>query len=421
MKRNLGILQTIHERKPEWIHIRDDEGRIPLHYAASIGYLDIVTYLVGKCACCANLRDNYGFFPLHLASIGGHLKVVHRLLEEDCCPFPKEMLDHRGRNILHLAIQSGKFNIVKYVLQSHRKELKKMINGKNVDGNTPLHLASLYCHPRIAQELTWNTEVDITSVNNKNQTALDTCKEFPVENPSYRQRLTWIALKSAGVQYGGPSSFAVKVPLRSNESAWKKKAPNMDKYKDRINTLLLVSTLIITATFAAGFAIPGGINSSDPGKGIALLLNRAWFKLFIFCITISMYGAISVTIILIWAQLGDLSLALLALKVARPLLGVTLATLSLAFLAGVHLVITDLNWLATISLVMGVFFILVLLLLYFLLWLPSSSSISIVRYISYYPFLFLASLVDKDESSGKHKHLDSSDSSQSMETSSHKF
>ena len=87
-----------------------------------------------------------------------------------------------------------------------------------------------------------------------------------------------------------------------------------------------------------------------------------------------MYGGISVTIILLWAQLGDITLALLALKVATPLLGVTLATLSVAFLAGVHLVISDLSWLATTVLILCVVFILLLLLLYTLLWFPSESS-----------------------------------------------
>ncbi|RDX97916.1 Protein ACCELERATED CELL DEATH 6, partial [Mucuna pruriens] len=197
-------------------------------------------------------------------------------------------------------------------------------------------------------------------------------------------RLTWIALKSAGAQSGERQTHTVGYR-------------NMDQYKDRINTLMLVSTLITTVTFAAGFTLPGGTNSSNPRQGMAVMLNHIWFKLFIFCITISMYGAISVTLILIWAQLGDITLALLALKVATPLLGVTLATLSGAFLAGVHLVISDLSWLATAFLVLCVIFILMLLLLYTILWFPSSSSNPVVRYISYYPFQFQAWLVEKDE------------------------
>ena len=212
----------------------------------------------------------------------------------------------------------------------------------------------------------------------------------------YLQRLTWCQLKSAGIQNAGRGSHFIEVP----SSPWKPKAKDVEFYKDRINTLMLVSTLITTVAFATGFTLPGGTNSSAPGQGMALMLNHVWFKPFILCTTISMYGGIIVTIILIWAQLGDVTLALFALQVARPLLGVTLVALSIAFLAGVHLVISDLSWLATTILILCVIFILLLLLLYILLWFPSTSNNQIMRYISFYPFEFLTWLLEKDSIEG---------------------
>jgi len=204
------------------------------------------------------------------------------------------------------------------------------------------------------------------------------------------QRLTWCQLKSAGVQNAKRGSHSKKIP-----SPYIQQAKDTDFYKERINTLMVVSTLITTVTFAAGFTLPGGNNSSSPGKqGMAVMLHHIWFKLFIFCITVSMYGGISVTIILIWAQLRDITLALFALNVATPLLGITLATLSVAFLAGVHLVISDLSWLATTVLILCLIFIFLLLLVYTLLWLPSHSSNIIMRYISFYPFQFLTWLFE---------------------------
>jgi len=109
------------------------------------------------------------------------------------------------------------------------------------------------------------------------------------------QRLTWCQLKSAGVQNAKSGSHSIEIP-----SPYKLKAQNTNFYKDRINTLMLVSTLITTVTFATGFTLPGGNNSSTPGQqGMAVMLNHVWFKPFIFCITTSMYGGINVTIILI--------------------------------------------------------------------------------------------------------------------------
>ncbi|WVZ01479.1 hypothetical protein V8G54_027548 [Vigna mungo] len=374
--------------------IKDDKGRNALHYAASIGYLDGVQFLLESCDTCHMESDNDGSFPLHLASACGHTEVVKKLLE--ICPNPKEIVDEKGRNIVHIAAIMGQSNVIRYILQDAKDEVKGMINGKDYDGNTPLHLAASHCHPKVVQALTWDTRVDLHWLNNNNQTALDAFQQFKQEdNPPFPQRLTWCLLKSAGIQNAKRGLYSVKIP-----SPCKPKPKSTEFYKDRINTLMVVSTLITTVAFAAGFTLPGGTNSSIPEQGMAIMLHHVWFKPFIFCITASMYGGISVTIILIWAQLGDITLALFALNVATPLLGVTLATLAVAFLAGVHLVISDLNWLATTIMILCVIFILLLLLLYILLSLPSPSSNLIMRWISYFPFKILTCLFEKNSTEG---------------------
>ncbi|XP_027348460.1 protein ACCELERATED CELL DEATH 6-like [Abrus precatorius] len=375
------LLNIILNKMPNWIHPRDTEGRTALHYAASVGYEKGV---------------DYGFFPLHLASYAAHVEVVQQLLKQEYSLEPTETLDKDGRNILHLAVEGGKFRMVRHILQSTDTEVSNMINGQDANGNTPLHLATLHCLSKIVHALTWDKRVNLNLVNKRYQTALAAFKPSP--NPSFRQQLTRSALMSAGMQSKNSilsSPIKIPPPGEKNMRKCNNDSRSMEPYKDRINTLMLVSTLIVTTAFSA--TVPGGTNSSDPGQGMALMLNRIWFKLFIFCNTVSMYGAFIVTIILIWAQLGDITLALLALKVASTLLGITVATLCLAFLAAVHLVISDLSWLATSSLVLGLLFIFLLLLLYILLWFPSSSRNPVVRYISYYPFLLLASVVEPDE------------------------
>ncbi|KAL2330974.1 hypothetical protein Fmac_018555 [Flemingia macrophylla] len=387
------ILAKILRTKREWIRLKGAEGKIPIHFAASIGYVHGVEELLKTCSSCNMERDKDGLSPLHLACAGGHTKVVKKLLEHEDSPDPREILDNCGRNIAHIAAVMGKFNVIRYILQDGKHGLVEMINDKDYEGNTPLHLATLLWHPKVVHALTWDKRVVLTSVNDKKETALDASLKYSFQNPTLRQQLVWTALKSAGVAEKG--SHSIEIHAQNDP-----KGIDMSPYKDRINTLILVSTLITTVTFAAGFTLPGGTNSSDPGKGMALMLNHALFKIFIFCNTISIYDSISVTITLLWAQLGDITLALSALKVARPLLGVTLATLSVAFLAGVHLVISDLSWFATTSLVLSVVLILMLLFLYVLLWFPSTSKNIVLRRISYYPFRFQTWLVEEDESKG---------------------
>ncbi|TKY56994.1 Ankyrin repeat-containing protein [Spatholobus suberectus] len=394
MKRDEDMLSTILGKREEWIHLKDTHERLPLHYAASTGYLEGVVHLLEKCKSCSNQKDHYDFLPLHLASHGGHVEVVEELLKY--CLDTSEMLDKSGRNILHIAARSGKYEVVRYILLT--PELEGMINQKDMEGNTPLHLASKWCHPKTAYALTWDDRVDLGLVNQHKQTALDFVNavyQSQKENPSLQQRLTWTALKSAGAKQSSrkivPVEFSpnnLKPKEAKVEQSKDDRVTNTEPYKDRVETLEVVSTLIVTASVAACLAVPG------EADGAAKNLNHTMFHFFIFSITISLFSSISATIILFWTRLGVVQLLAYALKLVMPLLGVALISLSLAFMAGLYTVISKLSWLATTFLVISMIFIVVVFFLYILLFLPSTSTSKPLRYISYYPFIFLASLAE---------------------------
>ncbi|XP_059597286.1 protein ACCELERATED CELL DEATH 6 isoform X2 [Vitis vinifera] len=356
------------------VHQKDEQGRTPLHYAASIGYLEGVQMLLDQSNFDRYQRDDEGFLPIHIASMRGYVDIVKELLQISSDSI--ELLSKHGENILHVAAKYGKDNVVDFVLK--KKGVENLINEKDKGGNTPLHLATRHAHPKVVNYLTWDKRVDVNLVNNEGQTAFDIA--VSVEHPtSFHQRLVWTALKSYGARPAGNS----KVPPKPSKS------PNTDEYKDRVNTLLLVSTLVATVTFAAGFTIPGGYNSSDPGAGLAIFLMRNMFHMFVICNTIAMYTAILAAIILIWAQLGDLNLMDTAFTWALPFLGLALYAMSLGFMAGVSLVISNLHWLAIVVFIIGTICLVSLPVPFLLLFLPSESTNHILRYISYYPFLIL--------------------------------
>ncbi|GAU14421.1 hypothetical protein TSUD_249610 [Trifolium subterraneum] len=162
MKRNKEMLSMILEKKPTWIHLSDNHERLPLHYAASI------------------------------ASYGGHVEVVKKLLEY--CPNSTEMLDkNHGQNILHIASNNGKHEMVHYILKSQIHEYHKMINQQDKNGDTPLHLAAKSCYPTAVYYLVNHKRVNLNLVNKNNKTALDIVRSF-------YKHLTWTALKSAGAK-----------------------------------------------------------------------------------------------------------------------------------------------------------------------------------------------------------------------------
>ena len=161
----------------------DNEGMSPLSYAASIGYLDGVRYLLTKSTDCNYESDRNGFFPIHTASSKGHIEVIQAFLQQ--CPDSIELLNDQGQNILHVAAMSGKAKVVSKMLKM--PELVMLINEKDEAGNTCLHLASMGCHPKAVSILTWDKRVDLNLLNKEGETALDIAGNYSGEIPSFRE------------------------------------------------------------------------------------------------------------------------------------------------------------------------------------------------------------------------------------------
>ncbi|XP_050276274.1 protein ACCELERATED CELL DEATH 6-like isoform X1 [Quercus robur] len=369
--RNIDVLDSVMSEGPHRIKDRDSKGMTPLSYAAYIGYLEGVRYLLNKFADYTYESDRNGFFPIHTASSRGHIKIVQEFIQR--CPDSVELLNHQDQNILQVAAMSGKAKVVNYMLKM--PELEMLINEKDVDGNTSLHLASKGRHPKVVSILTWDKRVDLKLLNDEGKTALNIAGKYSGKMPSFRERLTWLALRYASVESHAPSPSMDKdkeTITKNSQSSKPRQTPNMDNYKDRVNTLLLVATLVATVTFAAGFTVPGGNDDSDPHKGMAKFLRHHLFQVFIISNTIAMYSSVTVVVALIWAQLGDLNLVIASLKFAVPILGLALVMVSSAFMTGSYLMVRGLHWLASIVLIIGSFFLLILTLLFFPLCLPSS-------------------------------------------------
>lgn len=177
------ILDLVLKKKPDWIHLRDEEGRTPLHWAASMGYLEGVRFMLGRNASIATERDKNGLFPIHIASAKGHVHLIQELLQY--WPNSRELLNNNGQNILHVAATTGELNVVNYILKT--PGLESLINDTDKDGNTPLHLATMHWHPKLVSAFTWDKKVDLTSINSKGLTALDIA-ECSIGNAlTYRQ------------------------------------------------------------------------------------------------------------------------------------------------------------------------------------------------------------------------------------------
>ncbi|XVE66194.1 hypothetical protein DITRI_Ditri08aG0061000 [Diplodiscus trichospermus] len=376
--RNIDVLKIMWEKDQSSFHLRCEEGKNPLDCAASIGYLEGVSFLLEKFRDAAYQRDRNGFFPIHIASYQGYARIVQELLWHS--PDSKELLNRQGQNILHLAAKRGRIQVVNYILKV--PTLDNFINERDEDGNTPLLLATINQHPKVVSVLTWDRRVNMQLMNKDGLTALDIAQKYNTDTQIAAccpKQLTWLALRLTCAQRSQPT------PLRNRgQVSVRGRCSRFESYKESVNVVLLVSTLVATVTFSAGFTIPGGDNNSGPDEGAAIMLRERMFHLFVICNTMAMYSSIIVAITVICAQLIDLCLVFFALKLALPLLGVALTMMSIAFMTGLHLVVSKLSWLACVVLLMWLVFLVMLAAIF----VPLCCSVNrnILRCISYYPF-----------------------------------
>ncbi|KAL0406312.1 UNVERIFIED_CONTAM: protein ACCELERATED CELL DEATH 6 [Sesamum latifolium] len=221
--------------------------------------------------------------------------------------------------------------------------------------------------------------VNLKLLNNNRQTALDIAEEqMEMGLASFHKRLTCMVLRVGTPQACQPkTSRSTSVRLGDQ--------PETESWRDKVNVILLVATVIATVTFQAGFTVPGGYNNTNPNQGLATMIEKVKFQEFVICDTIALYSSIIVAVTLIWAQLGDPSSMQVALKLALPLLGIALAMMSIAFLAGVYLVVSKLCWLANVVLLIGSFFLVVLVVIFVPLCFLGSSNYHRFRRFSYHP------------------------------------
>ncbi|GAB2261724.1 hypothetical protein Droror1_Dr00002721 [Drosera rotundifolia] len=350
--RNMEILKAMLEKCSALVDTFDDDGRTPLSYAAYIGNLEGVKYLLDKFRGEAFKKGKDGCFPIHWACRGGQIPVVDELALRST--ISRDLLSDKGQNILHMAAGNGRPDMLKYLLEDMLKRHKELaqcaINLRDEDGNTPLHLAVINKHPKAVYVMTKYKQVQLSLENKHGCSPLDAALNYSGFNALMEERLTWLALTYAGASRSSHSCTLHKKTEDPDSS---------NKYKDRINTLQLMAILVATVTFAAAFTPPGGYNSPpDDGRnstatGMAVLADRPFFKAFLISDTIAMYSSILIAVSLIWAQVDDLRLIIFSLRLVLPLLWVALTAMSVAFMVGIYLVVAETGWLAILIFIMG--------------------------------------------------------------------
>ncbi|KAH7867558.1 hypothetical protein Vadar_019954 [Vaccinium darrowii] len=302
--------------KNDLINLPDAYGRIPLHYAACNGNKEAVKELLAF--------DNSGVYistthndgrdtALHIAAAHGHVPVIEELLSRN--PDCWEMVNSKGQNILHIAVDMNMESVIKFIV--NQPWFRHLINQKDNEGNTPLHL--LIASDCNVGELWKHGKADQHAFNDKSMTPVDLVWSNFKEEKMSTFATTYIVddtFLASGISGGRTVDCNAHDNLAKLERARKKRlltkvaeTDKQKKAKDKdtnerfqrsmslFQTLVIVAALITTITFTAAFTIPGGYYGDQGGD------KEAAFTAFFITNTIAMVCSVTSILLCFYAML----------------------------------------------------------------------------------------------------------------------
>ncbi|KAG5597376.1 hypothetical protein H5410_038608 [Solanum commersonii] len=264
----------------------DRWGWNSLHYAVKQGLAEIVSDMLGWKKSLAYLpagSENDWTTAFHIAATEGDVLIIYELLNH--CPDCWEMLNSNGQNALHVALLNGHEMFV-YAFYGYGI-CDSLVDEADNEGNTPLHLLAASGN-HVPQMILDHASAKKMTFNKQNQTPLDIAlsRTWTIK----KEKLVGDFCSINGQL--GQRDFKVKRKMETIGNIQQMKEDDHDKanrVKIEIEKFLkstqiqvVVATLIMTVTFAAGFTLPGGLDSDDgPNRGMAILLKRAAFRVFV--------------------------------------------------------------------------------------------------------------------------------------------
>ncbi|KAJ8630266.1 hypothetical protein MRB53_023589 [Persea americana] len=142
-----------------------------------------------------------------------------------------------------------------------------------------------------------------------------------------------ILIYKALTQLGGKRS------LRRTDKGYRE--PRIESYKGVSSAISTVAGLIIAASFAAAFAISNAYNGDRSSTGKAALARKPLIWFFVITDSLALFSSISVALLLFFAGIGDYDLLIAAVSISLKLMAISLISLTLTFLLGLSLVLSQ--------------------------------------------------------------------------------
>ncbi|CAK7349818.1 unnamed protein product [Dovyalis caffra] len=272
----------------------------------------------------ASKQNREGNLPIHVASKKGHANVVKEYISK--YTYRTEYLGNKGRDILHVAAEIGNPRLVKYILANNK--LQALVNTKDQDGSTPLHLASKHGRP-ITTYFLDNLADQKSDKNAGNQEA--------------KGGLTYIGvMMTLSILH----FFGDREKSRVEYFDIRTRPVPKEEIKSRIEIFLVLAVLVASVTFAGLLQLPKSESQLESQisdittyniqkQGVSEENEGDLRNLYIYFDMLALSWAVMASIILCWSHLYGAKVAELAVWVEAISTGVAVYMMWLAFVFAV--------------------------------------------------------------------------------------
>ncbi|CAF1759751.1 BnaC09g30930D [Brassica napus] len=245
--------------QPSFAKKLNKDGLSPLHLAVENQHVELAQELIKFDPSLVRIRGRGGTTPLHLVAEKGHVDLLTEFLF--VCPESIRDANVNGETALHITVKNDRHEELEVLRGWMQRMLisdalsteKHVLNTRDRDGNTALHLAAYKNDIRALKELLECMSLNRNIQNKSGMTALDVLRA----NGSHMniKETEKIIQHSGGKTRDSVTTVnTMSVFLKTPVSFWEHCSTGLVRYKSNMtdgtrNALLVITALIITATY----------------------------------------------------------------------------------------------------------------------------------------------------------------------------
>ncbi|KAL1209710.1 Ankyrin repeat-containing protein BDA1 [Cardamine amara subsp. amara] len=274
------FVMVIMNLKPSFARKLNPDGFSPLHLAVKQSRFRLVRQLLKADPSLARVKGREGMTPLHLAVKNGASDLVVQFYK--ACPECIQDVNVDGQTALHIAVANGKMEVLEVLVgwlcrldgRAAKSIEKEVYNKRDLHGNTVLHVAAYEAKLQELRMLIELRKIDGTIENHNGLNFFDIVKAVTDKNkdglilesgtvtvPKVTRKLEVLRLQPTRIEN-------IKLAYKRTQSLI------TDETRE---ALLVLSALVMTATYSMVLQPPGGTNNGKVVMASSSLYSGLWF------------------------------------------------------------------------------------------------------------------------------------------------